>query len=108
MIFDDHISGLEMCSLEILVGKDGRECIIEVNDSALTLMGDTQEEDRRHIAEITVQHMQVQTRLFNRLARIIASIRFENVTELTSFVCFCLHSFVHSLSRVGVVSLGVD
>ena len=43
----------------MVVGKDGREYIIEVNDSALSLMGDSQEEDRRHIADLVVQKMQV-------------------------------------------------
>lgn len=51
--------GLEICALEIIVGKDGKEYIIEVNDSALTLMGDSQEEDRRHIADLVTQRMQV-------------------------------------------------
>lgn len=51
--------GLEICALEIIVGKDGKEHIIEVNDSALTLMGDSQEEDRRHIAELVTGRMQV-------------------------------------------------
>ena len=46
----------------MVVGKDGREYIIEVNDSALTLMGDSQEEDRRHIADLVVQKMQVKVR----------------------------------------------
>lgn len=50
--------GLEICALEIIVGKDGKEHIIEVNDSALTLMGDSQEEDRRHIAELVTHRMQ--------------------------------------------------
>lgn len=53
--------GLEICALEMVVGKDGREHIIEVNDSALTLMGDSQEEDRRLIADLVVQKMQVGT-----------------------------------------------
>lgn len=44
--------GLDICAIELLVGKDGREYIIEVNDSALSLMGDSQEEDRRHIADL--------------------------------------------------------
>lgn len=30
--------GLDVCALEVLVGKDGKEWIIEVNDSALSLM----------------------------------------------------------------------
>ncbi|XP_018916902.1 synapsin [Bemisia tabaci] len=49
--------GLDICALEMIVAKDGREYIIEVNDSALTLMGDSQEEDRRHIADLVVQRM---------------------------------------------------
>lgn len=53
--------GLEICALEIIVGKDGKEHIIEVNDSALTLMGDSQEEDRRHIADLVTHRMQVST-----------------------------------------------
>jgi glutathione synthase/RimK-type ligase-like ATP-grasp enzyme len=51
--------GLDICALEIIVAKDGREFIIEVNDSALSLMGDSQEEDRRHIAELVAHRMQV-------------------------------------------------
>lgn len=51
--------GLDMCALEMITSRDGREYIIEVNDSALSLMGDTQEEDRRHIAELVTQKMQV-------------------------------------------------
>ncbi|XP_021964581.1 synapsin [Folsomia candida] len=49
--------GLDVCALEVLVGKDGKEWIIEVNDSALSLMGETQEEDRRHIAELVLSRM---------------------------------------------------
>jgi len=55
--------GLDICALEIIVAKDGREFIIEVNDSALSLMGDTQEEDRRHIAELVAHRMQVKSKL---------------------------------------------
>ncbi|XP_046384730.1 synapsin [Ischnura elegans] len=54
--------GLAVCALEIVVGRDGREHIIEVNDSALTLMGDSQEEDRRHLAELVVNSMQTYCR----------------------------------------------
>ncbi|XP_054274413.1 synapsin isoform X2 [Macrosteles quadrilineatus] len=50
--------GLDICALEMIVARDGREFIIEVNDSALSLMGDTQEEDRRHIADLVTQRMQ--------------------------------------------------
>lgn len=52
--------GLDICAIELLVGKDGREYIIEVNDSALSLMGDSQEEDRRHIADLVTAKMQVE------------------------------------------------
>ncbi|XP_041976472.1 synapsin [Aricia agestis] len=50
--------GLEVCALELVVGKDDREHIIELNDSATSFMGDTQEEDRRHLAELVFQRMQ--------------------------------------------------
>ncbi|XP_047020575.1 synapsin [Helicoverpa zea] len=50
--------GLEVCALELVVGKDGREHIIELNDSATSFMGDSQEEDRRHLAELVLQRMQ--------------------------------------------------
>nr|XP_012550733.1 synapsin [Bombyx mori] len=50
--------GLEVCALELVVGKDGREHIIELNDSATSFMGDSQEEDRRNLAELVLQRMQ--------------------------------------------------
>ncbi|XP_050342529.1 synapsin [Nymphalis io] len=50
--------GLEVCALELVVGKDGREHIIELNDSATSFMGDTQEEDRRYLSELVFQRMQ--------------------------------------------------
>ncbi|KAK9890803.1 hypothetical protein WA026_012147 [Henosepilachna vigintioctopunctata] len=53
----DLFGGLDICALEIVVGKDGREFIIEVNDSALTLLGDSQEEDRRQIADLVASRM---------------------------------------------------
>lgn len=40
--------GLDICSLEAVVGRiDGKEWIIEVNDCATTLMGESQEDDRK-------------------------------------------------------------
>lgn len=50
--------GLDICAIELLVAKDGHEYIIELNDSALPLMGDSQEEDRRHIADLVTAKMQ--------------------------------------------------
>ncbi len=50
--------GLAVCSLEAVVGRDGKEYIIEVNDSATTLMGESQEEDRKHIAEVVIRQME--------------------------------------------------
>ncbi|XP_076033214.1 synapsin isoform X4 [Oratosquilla oratoria] len=50
--------GLDICAIEAIVDKSGREHIIEVNDSALSLMGDTQEDDRRYIAELVATKMQ--------------------------------------------------
>ncbi|KAK7078530.1 Asparaginyl-tRNA synthetase, cytoplasmic (Asparagine--tRNA ligase) (AsnRS) [Halocaridina rubra] len=54
--------GLDICAIEAIVDKSGNEHIIEVNDSALTLMGDTQEDDRRYIAELVAIKMQSVTR----------------------------------------------
>lgn len=58
----DMFGGLDICALEVVVGKDGKEHIIEINDSALTLLGDSQEEDRRHIADLVVSRMQAMCR----------------------------------------------
>ena len=41
------------------MAKDGKEYIIEVNDSATTLMGESQEDDRRNIAEMILNEMEV-------------------------------------------------
>lgn len=50
---------MEVCGLSIAVAKDGKEYILSACDSTLTLMGDTQEDDRRHIADLVVTRMQV-------------------------------------------------
>ncbi|KAJ6640210.1 Synapsin [Pseudolycoriella hygida] len=54
----DMFGGLEVCGLSIAVAKDGREFILGASDSTLQLMGDTQEDDRRQIADIVVSRMQ--------------------------------------------------
>ena len=51
--------GLAICSLEAVVAKDGREYIIEVNDCAMGLLGEKQEEDRKLIVEMVIREMQV-------------------------------------------------
>ncbi|KAL4225803.1 hypothetical protein ACF0H5_013793 [Mactra antiquata] len=50
--------GLDVLVVEAIQGKDGKEYIIGVNDSAMTLLGETQEEDRKLIAELTLSKMQ--------------------------------------------------
>lgn len=50
--------GMEVCGLSIIVSKDGREYILRACDSTFSLMGDSQEEDRRHIADLVVSRMQ--------------------------------------------------
>ena len=52
--------GLGICSLEAVVGRDGKEYIIEINDCATTLMGESQEDDRKNIAELVITQMEVQ------------------------------------------------
>lgn len=49
---------MEICGLSIAVGKDGREYILSSTDCTFALMGDTQEDDRRQIAELVVSRMQ--------------------------------------------------
>lgn len=65
-----------MCALEVIVGRDGREAIIEVNDCALSLMGDSQEEDRRIIADLVCQKMQVTLpEIWNLIGGILLGLR---------------------------------
>eukprot|EP00090_Calanus_glacialis_P019464 TRINITY_DN2990_c0_g1_i6.p1 TRINITY_DN2990_c0_g1~~TRINITY_DN2990_c0_g1_i6.p1 ORF type:complete len:294 (+),score=91.46 TRINITY_DN2990_c0_g1_i6:755-1636(+) len=50
--------GLALCSLEAVVAKDGTEYIIEVNDCAMGLLGDRQEDDKMMIAEMVLREME--------------------------------------------------
>ncbi|XP_055337620.1 synapsin-like [Paramacrobiotus metropolitanus] len=50
--------GLDVFAIEAVVGKDGQEHIIGINDSStMGLLGETQEEDRQLIAEIVYRKM---------------------------------------------------
>ncbi|KAH9526883.1 Asparaginyl-tRNA synthetase, cytoplasmic (Asparagine--tRNA ligase) (AsnRS) [Dermatophagoides farinae] len=53
----DLFGGLDICSLEGVIGKDGREFIFKVRGSDMALLGDTQEEDRKNIVELIIQRM---------------------------------------------------
>ncbi|KAK3102232.1 hypothetical protein FSP39_009782 [Pinctada imbricata] len=50
--------GLDMLAVEAVCGKDGKEYIIEVNDSSMSLLGESQEEDRKLIADLVIAKMQ--------------------------------------------------
>uniref|UniRef100_A0A8W7PRC6 Synapsin ATP-binding domain-containing protein n=1 Tax=Anopheles coluzzii TaxID=1518534 RepID=A0A8W7PRC6_ANOCL len=50
--------GMEVCGVAVIVSKEGKEFIISAADSTFPLMGDTQEEDRRQIADLVVGRMQ--------------------------------------------------
>lgn len=49
---------MEVCGIAVIVSKEGKEFIISASDSTFPLMGDTQEEDRRQIADLVVGRMQ--------------------------------------------------
>lgn len=50
--------GMDVCGLSIAVGKDSREHILGASDSTVQLMGDSQEDDRRQIADLVSAKMQ--------------------------------------------------
>lgn len=50
--------GMEICGLSVVVAKDGKEHILAAHDSTFALIGDTQEEDRRQVADIVASRMQ--------------------------------------------------
>lgn len=49
---------MEICGLSVVVAKDGKEHILAAHDSTFALIGDTQEEDRRQVADIVASRMQ--------------------------------------------------
>lgn len=51
--------GLDLLALEVVVSKEGIEHIIGVNDSALSLLGNQQEEDRKHIFDLVMERLEV-------------------------------------------------
>lgn len=51
--------GMEICGLTVVVGKDNKEYILKASDCTFSLIGDSQEEDRRTIADIVSARMQV-------------------------------------------------
>ncbi|CAG9807052.1 unnamed protein product, partial [Chironomus riparius] len=50
--------GMEICALSVIVAKDNKEYILKASDCTFSLIGDTQEEDRRTVADIVSARMQ--------------------------------------------------
>lgn len=63
--------GLEVCGLLVAAGKDSKEYILKASDSTFPLMGDTQEDDRRNIAELVSGRMQVKFPSMNKGLRFV-------------------------------------
>ena len=56
---------MEICALSVIVAKDNKEYILKASDCTFSLIGDTQEEDRRTVADIVSARMQVSLLTFN-------------------------------------------
>ncbi|XP_022098785.1 synapsin-3-like isoform X2 [Acanthaster planci] len=60
--------GLDVLAVEAIHGKDGKDYIIEVNDSSMSLLGENPEDDRKQIADLVIQKMHA-THLANSISK---------------------------------------
>lgn len=94
--------GLDMLTVEAVADKDGREIIYEVTGSQMPLMGESQEEDRKLIADLICSKMNSRV----NIGYVIAILLLVVVAHNLSCFLFMNETLTH-LSQVNLISFAL-